>query len=389
MKDKEIIIDLDEIKKLLEIETKKFGTILFESISLNNMIWLFEEIKKAKKTKREIVIELFYKMIAKPKIKLKDFLNIENTDIKKIVLKYIKSERYLDGFFKAEGDFIDNFIIAMEKYRNYQIGEIEQSLENLRSNILSNIINPFQKIEFGILSIFEDYFKDTQDAILRIATDFKEIADNYSNAEKKTVKILIKYNWFISPSLPISFIWGINKIVNDKKHVEETIKNLFYSYFSNNKWENLTLMSDRWKRNNFFKKRTKIIEDIVNLIKFEGLKGINIINAVLPTLISQIEGILTDYLISKGLKVDASYRRKKIHYQENKIESLPEKLNFVASKVLLDRLFQKSDPGKKLKIPFYFNRHKILHGEFVDYGREDYLIRALLILDLLSYLKKK
>ena len=55
--------------------------------------------------------------------------------------------------------------------------------------------------------------------------------------------------------------------------------------------------------------------------------------------------------------------------------------------IFLDVLLQGSKRDSSLKIPFNFNRHKIMHGESVRYGRKDYLIRAMMILDYLASLK--
>jgi len=58
-------------------------------------------------------------------------------------------------------------------------------------------------------------------------------------------------------------------------------------------------------------------------------------------------------------------------------------LDELANEVFLNILFQGSQRGEPLKTPFTFNRHKIMHGEYVKYGRIDNTIRAFLILDFL------
>ena len=61
----------------------------------------------------------------------------------------------------------------------------------------------------------------------------------------------------------------------------------------------------------------------------------------------------------------------------------------LANKIMLNILFQKSLKGLPLEKPFTFNRHKILHGEELRYGRKDNTIRAFLILDFLAVLMKQ
>ena len=61
----------------------------------------------------------------------------------------------------------------------------------------------------------------------------------------------------------------------------------------------------------------------------------------------------------------------------------------LANEIFLNILFQIAYPGKPLKTPFTFNRHKIIHGEYLKYGRIDNTIRAFLILDFLATLSNK
>jgi hypothetical protein len=138
--------------------------------------------------------------------------------------------------------------------------------------------------------------------------------------------------------------------------------------------------------------------DCVVAVKMASKKGINEANVVLPTLITQIDGALTDYLNSKGLQWDSDYddwvdtrtgkvRKvgRKTQFKNAKPKVLTTPLDDLANDIFLNILFQRSQKGKPLATPFNFNRHKIIHGESVRYGRKDYLIRAFMVLDLLAH----
>lgn len=117
----------------------------------------------------------------------------------------------------------------------------------------------------------------------------------------------------------------------------------------------------------------------------------------MPTLITQIDGALTDYLNSKGIPWDCDYddwtNRKtgkvrigrKTQFKNLKPKVLTTQLDNLANDIFLNILFQKSQRGKPLATPFNFNRHKIVHGESVKYGRQDYIIRAFMVLDLFAH----
>lgn len=119
---------------------------------------------------------------------------------------------------------------------------------------------------------------------------------------------------------------------------------------------------------------------------------------MLPTIIAQIDGFLTDYLDSKNISYDCAYddfiqngKVKKIgrksQFKKSSSKAFTSSLDDLANDIFLNILFQQSQKGKPLKTPFNFNRHKIMHGENVKYGRKDYLIRSFLLIDFLVSLK--
>jgi len=391
------IIKLDGIKKI-KVNTEMFGVIQITTLNINNSIWFSKELKNPKNTKKELVLKLFHKLITKPKISLNEFIKISKVDLDKIILEFVKSEGNLLSFFNTYGDYIINFTKAFEKYDHYLNEKISNSIKNLKDIFLSSIINP-DLISKDLISI-QDKFKlkwkeninirlldGFHNITLRKSKVLEDFSKRYNISEEKVVKILRKHKWFISPSLPISFIRIIIDISNNGRKAKTSINDLFYAYFSDNNWENLIVMLRRWGKTELFKKRLKILRDCIEILRYHKISKVNIVNVVLPTLIVQVDGILTDFLRLKNMKPNVKYHEKKEYYKKVKSKSLTVKLDEVAEEVLLEGLFQWSKPGEPLEKPFYFNRHKILHGELLKYGRKDYLIRALLILDLLSYLE--
>lgn len=58
----------------------------------------------------------------------------------------------------------------------------------------------------------------------------------------------------------------------------------------------------------------------------------------------------------------------------------------LAATLVTNYLFQKSQYGEPLDTPYSFSRHKIMHGEYTNYGKIEHVIRAFMILDFLSWL---
>jgi len=107
---------------------------------------------------------------------------------------------------------------------------------------------------------------------------------------------------------------------------------------------------------------------------------------VIPTLIAQIDGIRLEFMNRNGLSF---WTKDKYWKQWFKGQTPNPNLLDLANDIFLNILFQRSDPGEPLGIPFTFSRHKIMHGEYLRYGRIDNTIRAFLILDFLATLSNK
>ena len=226
-----------------------------------------------------------------------------------------------------------------------------------------------------------------------------EFQRQYEVAEQKAVTVLQKYKWFITPSFPITFIFEVMQLDKESGRHDKAINKLFIEYFEAEDWQNLEMMVNGWRKSPLLKKRYKILFDCVVTVKRVGKEGVNEANVVLPTLITQIDGGLTDYLNSKGLQWGCAYddwvdnetgkvRKvgRKTIFKNAKPKVLTTPLDDLANDIFLNILFQRSHKGEPLARPFSFNRHRIIHGESLNYGRKDYLIRAFMVLDLLAHL---
>jgi hypothetical protein len=220
---------------------------------------------------------------------------------------------------------------------------------------------------------------------------------DYEITTKTAIKLFRRYKWLVSPSLPMPVIYEVVKLDGKSGRQDKHINNMFIRFFSAKDWSELEVMVGGWKKNPLLKKRYKIICDCVAAIKKTDGKYTNVANAVLPSLIAQIDGAVSDYLRSKGIVWDVDYgedvisrtgnvakKGRKTQFTNVKSPVLSSQFDDLSNEIFLNILLQSSHRGVPLKTPFNFNRHKIMHGESVEYGRKDYLIRAFLLLDFLA-----
>jgi hypothetical protein len=194
--------------------------------------------------------------------------------------------------------------------------------------------------------------------------------------------------------VPASFVYEAVRIGRKKGNQLKAINALFWQYFSENNFENLGILVEGWSSSPLFTRgRMKIIKDCVSALKNANRRS-NPCNVVLPTLIAQIDGALTKFKTQKGFNLSA--KKPKKHLEELKTwfeaettnqDVLSRRMLDLANYLFFEILFQSAYHGQPLGNPFTFSRHKIMHGEYLTYGRKDNTIRAFLILDFLAALK--
>lgn len=223
--------------------------------------------------------------------------------------------------------------------------------------------------------------------------------------------ILTKYNWFISPSIDFRLWYYINKNLNKQTDPENFLNKVFVYFFSVFDFENLDYLVGKWEAFSSFDDRLPILKECINLLRDSAAKNSNVKNphyVVIPTLIAQIDGFknsIIECYTNKRINIEVkgnnrnsskkhiseifenSYSQKGAELQFSFINDWLLKESTTANDLLFDVLFQKAQPMDKmedLKSPF--SRHKIMHGQFLEYGNMENTIRLFLLIDFLAEL---
>ena len=167
----------------------------------------------------------------------------------------------------------------------------------------------------------------------------------------------------------------------------------FFNYFTGNNFKNLTDLVDKWNSSGKLRPgRLKVINDCTNsILKSENNKIPS--TMIVPTLIAQIDGLQREFLIKNNfepvwIKYKYEGEGKTMNQQEawDYIYSPNDSFSEIVNDVILDVLFANVNPGEPIKTPITFSRHKIMHGEHLNYGTKPNTIRTFLILDFLHEL---
>ena len=451
LKNKGVVLVLNSHNAKTKSDT--LGDIELKYVSYGDTIEFAKILQEALKDK-DFVAKILFHQFVKPEISFGDFQKISDIELEALAKAFVKNENHTFKYFQSTGDYFKDFRQALVVGHENHIEELRKTFEPIiksaqetltafsknYASVIQQAIDGTSYIQESMQGLAEvaKQVSDTQRRLfesikpaieqyqatakiiaesLRPQIDFwqkwteqnKRVFDSFSNywanfqktyniAEQKAVGVLQKYKWFITPSFPMPFIFEVVKPDKKKGRQDKAVNSLFVKYFEAKNWQNLEGMVDDWKNKPLLKKRYKILADCVEVVKIASKKGVNGANVVLPTLITQIDGALTDYLNSKGIQWDCDYddwidgktgkvRKvgRKTQFKNSKPKVLTTQLDDLANDIFLNILFQRSQKGKPLATPFNFNRHKIIHGESIKYGRKDYLIRAFMVLDLLAH----
>ncbi|MCH7568865.1 MAG: hypothetical protein IIA87_05585 [Nanoarchaeota archaeon] len=372
--------DMKFFRRLDKKLSEKYFSIkaIFNQLETNLTPDKFSEISDKELEK---IIDAYAK---KSKIISKYYSQIDSINI------FLKFKKSILAYLEEERKRIELFIKSINEPMKKIIEQLTAPSRLLSKILIPKIpIIPVPKIA---LPDFSSQVKILNNSFFKIFEQQSELWQNftvqYKKINRKSLKNLKKYNWFINASMPASFVAETAKANNSKE-----MKELFISYHLYDNCKTLDEYYDKWSKKPLFKKRLKILGDAINLFKENHKdKKININSIIIPVLINQIEGIKNEYMkINKLYKISAikfmdkktkkEYTCKEIF--QNGLKDQDEFTKLVGH-IFEEILFQSDRDKNKI---INFSRHKISHGAIVRYGTFETTIRCFMILEFFSDLK--
>jgi hypothetical protein len=391
-------------------KSKTFGEVELKYILFGDVKFFVEFLNKTKDNK-EFVIQVLYHQLITPQISLTEFGKISDKELIKLSRDFVEHEQHTFRYFKetTDAEFFTNFREAIKEYHQRHVEQLQATIEPIKAikktfedfnkqyaSIIKQTIKPTSYKQYQLIArnlsevltpkiiFWQRWVEQNKKLFDSYAKFWHAFQKQYRIAEQEAIQILSKYKWFITPSLPLDFVFEAVKIGRGRGNQRKAINRLFVDYFSSENFKNLEKLVDGWETNKIFKPRMKVFRDCVFAMR-NAKDECNPSNFVLPTVIAQIDGIRIEFMDQNGLSF---WTKDKVWKGWFKGQTPNQELLDLANDIFLNILFQKSQPGKPLKTPFTFNRHKIMHGEYLRYGRIDNTIRAFLILDFLAALSE-
>lgn len=355
--------------------------------------------------------------IVKPKVSLVEIQKWNRQTLIEVAREFARRETTISPYFHNTNDqnFFADFKHACQSYDKERTTRITRMLippeviKNLTefSNRISTAIEAYYKPINLATESLKKHFIDIQSAVDSISLPIKramiefnerygktfakfaktwvEFAKTYKISKEEAVQILKRYKWCISGSFPTTFIFSVVSVGKEPGNHRKEINQLFIEYFSRNNFRNLKMMVESWKNNPLFSPRMKIIRDALAIFMHSVNTRRNYCTVVLPPLLAQIDGIFSQILEKNGIDIKKlrGYREKKNKFSQIDRKIIDEELQNLIEDIFLNILFERAEYGDMTT--YSFNRHKILHGEYLRYGRKDNVLRAFLILDFLYH----
>lgn len=220
-------------------------------------------------------------------------------------------------------------------------------------------------------------------------------------------------NWFFTPSMDANLWNYVRDNIDQQKDIKSFLDKAFVNYFSADRFDYLDYIVEGWKHSSLLCDRYHILKECVSVLQDSASENSNIKNPhyiIIPTLIAQIDGSMTNYLVKNGYDYDGQKLKNVKNGTKGKKENFrAEVSNFLTTEyskglalshflleegntavhLLLDILFQKALPDQEMvNLKFPFSRNKIMHGQYLEYGNIEDTLRLFLILDFISELQK-
>jgi len=323
-------------------------------------------------------------------------------NIIEIIEKSTRAVQVLDSFDKSVLNAIDQMTIPIRMAQENLRRSMTPILEMQES--INRMFEPIRKVQEDISKQFaflDHWLEINQELFKKIS----EVQLEYNKSE-----ILLENGWIITPFLNTSSLKNLlSSLAISEMQVKKNkeYNKLYIDFFTQEEYKQLALLVKSWDSNIYFQKRQKLIKSTIQLLKAFRPNGhnkqLNPSSIIIPILIAQIDGITLEFALNNGLKLvpgttkltrieDGKNVRKYDSLENNGVNSFHDISSLdLLQNYLFGKAYPMENPENNIKNrPFLkFNRHKIMHGENIDYGKIDNTIRLFLILDYLANLKSK
>ena len=252
---------------------------------------------------------------------------------------------------------------------------------NLQSHIqilgveLNNILNfTYNNKLLNFVNVQQSIINNIKPFLLNIQTLFVSNA-NINESLKKKAKTMLQFGWWFIGSLSIEKINYIYR--NRETLLQEDVDKIVCDFYKDNDYKELEEIIREWYGLEYFCKWGSKIDDAFYAHKLGKY------SLCIPIWTFMIEGVIRDFL-----RDTYGISAKKFSYLYNNFKEKAKELdNFIVNYAFncIDSFYVRFNPEEPDEVQD-FSRHKIFHGQALNYDNEINSLRLILYLDELFYM---
>ena len=271
-------------------------------------------------------------------------------------------------------EYIRRALESQESLRRALNNNLQSHIQILQAE-LNNILNfTYNDKLFNFVNVQQSIINNIKPFLLNIQTLLVSNA-NINESLKKKAKTMLQFGWWFIGSLPIDKINYIYR--NRETLLQEDVDKMICDYYKASDYKELEGIIREWDELEYFCKWGSKIDDAFYAHK-SGKYSLSV-----PVWAFMLEGIIRDFLRDA---YGISEKRFSFLYNNFK-EKAKELDNFIVNYAFncIDSFYVRFNPEEPDEVQD-FSRHKIFHGQALNYDNEINSLKLILYLDELFYM---
>lgn len=321
------------------------------------------------------VINPIQRNISKSVIEMQSVLAPTTSIVNEMIKNYYSEINAIRDILQPiNTEYVRMALESQEALRNVMNRGIQSHIQVLGAE-LSKILNftyhdklfNFTNVQQDIIGKIRPFLLETQQILFA--------RNNISDNLNKKAKIMLQFGWWFISSLPIEII---NYIYKNKGNLKQKdVDKIISDYYKSDEYKELEEIINGWNELEYFSKWEKKVKDAFYAHKL-GMYSLSV-----PVWALMIEGIIRDFM--RG-NYDVTAFKFGILYDNFK-EKANELDGFIVNYAFncMDSFYVRFNPEKPDGV-HDFSRHKIFHGQAINYDTEINSLKLMLYLDELFYM---
>jgi hypothetical protein len=381
------------------------GTVAFDFLSFGLLVQIMESVQDLDEKQRPQTFteRVLSASIEEPELKPEDISRFSQETLRSLIELAVDEGKIRDEFEQTSYDlpYPERFYQALLVYIEDAIQSIRGAVSQFANalaqhqivlnQIIANITQP-------LIQQFNQVQVDFDRSLVSIWQTFKQYHDQTEIASKEISGPLVQAGFWFPPSGSFELIRAIRELKSQQQATPENVRKVVVEYYEQDDYSNLRNTVNTWGENPYFANRMHIIADALEA-HINGKYTLSI-----PALLPLVEGILTDIVGRRATRADgnisgwAGTAIETMYLDSFRESSKDALIAFITGASVYGGV----DPAYFTPSAFptwlanhglngkqILQRHAILHGVQTDYDSKENSLRAFLILDVLSWLKRE